>query len=343
MKEFVKKLATFGVCSLGLGAGLGTGLGLSGGKVRLSPPVQAQAPTNKSTDEQNIIRVVKSVSPAVVLIKTESGLGTGVVIDGKQGLILTNAHVVGRSARVGVRFKNTKELAGRVLGAFREIDIAVVKVSSPALLPAAALGDSDRLEVGQTTIAIGNPLGLEQTVTTGVVSAVNRRLSERQEQGFIQTDAAINPGNSGGPLLDSQGRVIGINTAVLRAEGAEGLGLAIPIKVAQSYANQIIAGATVRRTYLGIQYVGLTEQIVRTYGLPVSQGLAIAAVDPSSPAAKAGLRPGDILTRLDGASLARDLDLQRLLRSKKPGDSVRFSVLRGDQSLTATARLGEAP
>ena len=343
MREFAKKLATIGVCSLGLGAGLGTGLGLSGGKVSLSPPVQAQPSTNKGSDEQNIIRVVKSVSPAVVLIKTESGLGTGVVIDGKQGLILTNAHVVGRSARVGVRFKSTQELTGRVLGAFREIDIAVIKVSSPTLLPAAALGDSDRLEVGQTTIAIGNPLGLEQTVTTGVVSAVNRRLSARQEQGFIQTDAAINPGNSGGPLLDSQGRVIGINTAVLRPEGAEGLGLAIPIKVAQSYANQIIAGAAVRRTYLGIQYVALTEQIARSNGLPVSQGLAIAAVDPSSPAAKAGLRPGDILTRLDSAPLTRDLDLQRLLRSKKPGDSVRFSVLRGEQSLATTVRLGEAP
>ncbi|WP_309713136.1 trypsin-like peptidase domain-containing protein [Armatimonas sp.] len=342
MREFAKKLATFGVCSLGLGAGFGAGLGFVGGKASFSTPVQAQAPGAKSTDEQNVIRVVKAVSPAVVLIRTETGLGTGVVIDGKQGLILTNAHVVGRNTRVGVRFKSTTELTGRVLGAFREIDIAVVKVSSPKLLPAAPLGDSDRLEVGQTTIAIGNPLGLEQTVTTGIVSATNRRLSERQEQGFIQTDAAINPGNSGGPLLDSQGRVIGINTAVLRADSAEGLGLAIPIKVAQSYAQKIIAGADVRRTYLGIQYVGLTEQVARTYQLPVSRGVVIAGIDPSSPAAQAGLRPGDILTKLGNSPINTDLDMQRLLRGKSPGDPLLFTALRGGRSLTIKARLGEA-
>lgn len=192
MREFAKKLATFGVCSLGLGVGFGAGLGFVGSNASFSTPVQAQASVAKSTDEQNVIRVVKSVSPAVVLIQTETGLGTGVVIDGKQGLILTNAHVVGRSTRVGVRFKSTTELTGRVLGAFREIDIAVVKVSSPKPLPAAPLGDSDRLEVGQTTIAIGNPLGLEQTVTTGIVSATN--------------------------------------TAVLRADSARGSGWRFPLK-----------------------------------------------------------------------------------------------------------------
>ena len=318
-------------------------MGMTGGKLPLSPPVQAQATPSKSTDEQNVIRVVRSVSPAVVLIQTESGLGTGVVIDGKQGLILTNAHVVGRSARVGVRFKSTRELAGRVLGTNREIDIAVVKVASSTPLPSAPLGDSDRLEVGQTTIAIGNPLGLEQTVTTGVVSAVNRRLNERQEQGFIQTDAAINPGNSGGPLLDSQGRVIGINTAVLRADGAEGLGLAIPIRVAQSYAQQIIAGASVQPTYLGIKYFSLTKEIARNYQLPVTQGIVVSSIFVGSPAAQAGLRPGDILTRLNGSPLTTELDIQRLLRGKKPGELLSFTALRGGRSLTIKARLGEAP
>jgi S1-C subfamily serine protease len=342
MREFAKKVVVFGVCSLGLGAGLGLGLGWSGERVVFSPPVQAQSSLSATTEEQKIIRVVKSVSPAVVLIQTRNGLGTGVVIDGKQGLILTNAHVVGNSTQVGVRFKSTRELTGRVLRADREIDIAVVKVSSPTPLPAAPLGDSDRLEVGQTTIAIGNPLGLEQTVTTGVVSAVNRRLGERQEQGFIQTDAAINPGNSGGPLLDSQGRVIGINTAVLRADGAEGLGLAIPIKVAQDYARKIIAGASVRRTYLGIQYVSITEQLARNYSLPVTRGVLIAGIDPSGPAAQAGLRPGDILTRLNGATLNTELDFQRLLRDKKPGETLTFSVQRGGGALRVKARLGES-
>ncbi|WP_395090411.1 S1C family serine protease [Armatimonas sp.] len=342
MKEFTKKIMVLGVCSLGLGAGFGAGLGWTGSKAVFAPPVQAQSSAPKSSDEQNVIRVVKSVSPAVVLIKTESGLGTGVVIDGKQGLILTNAHVVGRSAQVGVRLKSGQQLMGRVLRASREIDIAVVKVSSPTPLPAAPLADSDRLEVGQTAIAIGNPLGLEQSVTTGIVSAVNRRLSERQEQGFIQTDAAINPGNSGGPLLDSQGRVIGINTAVLRAEGAEGLGLAIPITVAQDYARKIIAGAQVQRTYLGIQYVGINEQLARTYQLPVSRGVLIAGLDPAGPAAQAGLKPGDILTQLNGTPLNTELDFQRLLRNKKPGETLSFTVKREGSSRTVKARLAEA-
>jgi S1-C subfamily serine protease len=345
MKEFAKKLAAFGVCSLGLGAGLGAGLGITTGSFSLSPPVQAQPTAAKSSEEQNVIRVVKSVSPSVVLIQTREGLGTGVVIDSKQGLLLTNAHVVGSAREVGVRSKGGQELVGRVLGTDMAIDIAVVKVSTGKPLPAAPLADSDRLEVGQTTIAIGNPLGLEQSVTTGVVSALNRRLNRQQEQGFIQTDAAINPGNSGGPLLDSQGRVIGINTAVLRPEGAEGLGLAIPIKTAQVYAQQIIAGAQSRRgtPYLGIQYASFNEQTARAYGLPVPRGLIVDSVIVGSPAARAGLRSGDILTKLNTTALVSSLDLQRLLRDKKPGQSVTFGVIRGARPRTIPVTLGEAP
>lgn len=342
MKEFAKKLAVFGVCSLGMGAGFGAGLGWTGGRLSLSSPVQAQASATKSTDEQNVINVVKRVSPSVVLIRAGGGLGTGVVIDSKQGLILTNAHVVRGERQVGVRSKGGQELMGRVLGSDKTVDIALVKVATDRPLPAAPLADSDRLEVGQTTIAIGNPLGLEQSVTTGVVSAVNRRLSERQEEGFIQTDAAINPGNSGGPLLDSQGRVIGINTAVLRAEGAEGLGLAIPIKTAQQIARKLLSNAPISRVYLGIQYLALTDQIARTYQLPVNRGLIVDTVYAQSPAARAGLRPGDILTRLDGTPLVNAPDLQRLLRDKKAGQSVSFTLLRGARTLTVRATLSEA-
>lgn len=340
MNTFSQKLVAFGICSLGLGVGFGAGLGMTGN--HLSPPVQAQPSVVRTTEEQSTIKVVKTVSPAVVLIRTSTGLGTGVVIDGKQGLILTNAHVVGRDGQVGVRFKNSSQLVGKVLGAYREIDIAVVRVSSATPLPAASLADSDKIEVGQAAIAIGNPLGLEQTVTTGVVSAVNRRLSERQEQGFIQTDAAINPGNSGGPLVDSQGRVIGINTAVLRPDGAEGLGLAIPINVAREYAKRIIDGAQVRRVYLGIQYAALTPEVARYYQLPVSRGAIIDAIDPEGPAAQGGLRPGDIVTALDNTALQTELDFSRVLRSKKPGDVVTVTAYRGSRRLTLRVRLGDA-
>ena len=338
MNLFSQRLAAFGVCSLGLGAGFGAGLGLTGN--RLSPPVQAQAAPPRTTEEQSVIKVVKTVSPAVVLIRTGSGLGTGVVIDGKQGLILTNAHVVGRNRQVNVRLKSARELTGQVLGVDRDIDIAVVKVSSAIALPAAVLGDSDRIDVGQTAIAIGNPLGLEQSVTSGVVSAVNRRLSEKQEQGFIQTDAAINPGNSGGPLVDSQGRVIGINTAVLRVDGAEGLGLAIPINVARDYSKRIIEGTSTQRVYLGIQYVAITPEIARTYELSVSRGVILDALDPEGPAARAGLRPGDIITKVNGAGLSTELDLARLLRGKKPGESITLTLVREGRTLTLRVALG---
>jgi serine protease Do len=348
MKEFVQKLAAFGVCSVGLGAGLGVGLGATTGTFSLSPAVQAQSSTAKSTEEQNIIRVVKSVSPSVVRIEQPGrNLGTGVVIDSKQGLILTNAHVVAGASQVVVRSKGGQQLEGRVLGTDKEIDVAVVQVKTARPLPAAPLGDSDRLEVGQTTIAIGNPLGLDQTVTTGVVSALNRRLNRQDEQGFIQTDAAINPGNSGGPLLDSQGRVIGINTAVLRADGAEGLGLAIPIRTAQQIAQKLISGRSERKTdrkpYLGIQFTGFDEKIARAYNLPVARGLMIEAIDPSGPAARAGMRPGDILVRLNNTPLVGSLDLPRLLRDKKPGESVTFALIRGSRALTVKTMLGEAP
>lgn len=339
MNTFSQKLMAFGICSVGLGAGLGAGLGLTGN--RLEAPAIAQGATQRSSEEQSVIKVVKTVSPAVVLIRTGSGsLGTGVVIDGKQGLILTNAHVVGRSRQVDVRFKNAEMLAGQVLGVDRDIDIAVVKVRSGGPLPAANLGDSDRIDVGQTAIAIGNPLGLEQTVTTGVVSAVNRRLRERQEQGFIQTDAAINPGNSGGPLVDLQGRVIGINTAVLRVDGAEGLGLAIPINTAREYAKLIIEGASTQQVYLGIQYIGITPELARTYRLPVTRGVILNSLDPEGPAARAGLRPGDIITKVNGTSLTTELDVARLLRGKKPGDEVSLAIVRGSRALTLRAQLG---
>ena len=190
----------------------------------------------RSAEERAVIDVVRDVRPAVISVLRNGGSGSGVIIR-QDGVILTNAHVVGDASVVGVRFADGKTVEGRVLGSDPAVDIAVVKVKA-GRLPTAPFADSDKLEVGQDAIAIGNPLGLEGTVTTGVVSATNRQRDPSDFVGFIQTDAAINPGNSGGPLLDSDGRVIGINTFIF-ARGAQGLGFAVPINVARDTANPV--------------------------------------------------------------------------------------------------------
>ncbi len=306
--------------------------------------------TNRSSDEALTIQVAREVSPAVVTVFEGNGLGSGVIFDSKRGLILTNAHVV-RNARgntIGVRFKNAQEVQGQIIGADTQTDVAVVKVDVTKLpnLPEAPLGDSSKVEVGQSAIAIGNPLGLAQTVTTGVVSALNRSPDERNPnkvdpKGFIQTDAAINPGNSGGPLCDSQGRVIGINTAVLRVQGAEGLGFAIPINVARDIANQLVASGKVRRATLGATIGTVSPEMAEQWSLPVQQGVIIGDVMPGSPAQRAGLRRQDILTEADGKSLSTMEDLLSIIRAKKPGDTMALRGVRPRGSFNATVTLGD--
>lgn len=347
MKETVKKIAALGAAGLATGVGFGIGQQLTGG-VRASTPAFAQNVVGgaasegiRSGDEANIVRVAKQVSPAVVTVLEQGGLGSGVVIDGSQGLILTNAHVVaGSGGRVAIKLQSARTIPGRVLGLDRVADIAVVKVNVNNL-PTAPLGDSDKLAVGQRAIAIGNPLGLEQTVTTGVVSALNRKVRPG-DSGFIQTDAAINPGNSGGPLLDSSGRVIGINTAVLRAEGAEGLGLAVPINVARDIARQLITTGRVRRAALGVGVIPLTPEIASRFNLPAQSGLIVGNVQRGGPAAGAGLRSEDIITRVDGKPLTDFDDLQATLRAKKPGESITLTLVRGGRTGTVRVTLGES-
>lgn len=229
-----------------------------------------------------------------------------------------------------------------MLGRDPTVDIAVVRISGRDL-PVATLGNSDQLEVRQAAIAIGNPLGLERTVTSGVVSAVNRSPRGFGLDGLIQTDAAISPGNSGGPLLDSQGRVIGINTAVIRAPGAEGLGFAIPINLANDVAQQVLTTGHIRRAYLGVELRDIDQQLAAQFGLPVSQGLIIAAVGRGTPAAEAGLQPGDIVTRIDNAPVTQGGDLRGVLRDREPGDIVTLTLLRPSGSSKIRVQLDEAP
>ncbi|HYC62353.1 MAG TPA: trypsin-like peptidase domain-containing protein [Thermoanaerobaculia bacterium] len=290
------------------------------------------------SDEETIVRVAEQVTPAVVGVSRGGGSGSGVIIRA-DGVIITNAHVVGNARTVEVSLADGRTLTGTVLGRDRSVDVAVVRVNATGL-PAAPLGDSDRLRVGQLAIAIGNPLGLERTVTTGIVSAVNRDpRGVPIAGGLIQTDAAINPGNSGGPLVDSSGRVIGINTAIL--VGATGLGFAIPMNLANEVATQILATGRVRRTYLGVQVGDITREMAEQFGLPVAEGVVVVFVDRSSPAARAGLARGDIITALAGQRITSGGDLRRVLRARQPGDAVTAEVIRGRERRSVSIRLGE--
>jgi serine protease Do len=203
------------------------------------------------------------------------------------------------------------------------------------------MADSDGLKAGQAAIAIGSPLGLERTVTTGVVSAVNRSLGQSELEGLIQTDAAINPGNSGGPLLDSRGRVIGINTAMLTGPGG-GLGFAVPINLANNVAQQILTTGRVRRVFLGVSLTNVTPEMAEHLSLPVRQGAVVLEVSPGSPAAQAGIQVEDIITRIGETEITSSGDIRRVLRSHVPGDTVSITLQRGEQATTVTARLAEA-
>jgi len=300
--------------------------------------VQLQA--QRSTEEETVIRVARNATPAVVGVSRQGSSGSGVIVRAN-GIIITNAHVVGNARQVEVTTADGRTLTGRVLGRDPSVDTAIVQVDATNL-PVAPLGDSDRLEVGQIAVAIGNPLGLERTVTRGVVSAVNRDpRGIGIAAGLIQTDAAINPGNSGGPLLDSQGRVIGINTAILA--GTTGLGFAIPINVATDVMQQILTTGRVRRAFLGVGSRDITPEIARYFRLPIEEGIVIVNVSRNSPAQRAGILAEDFIVSIDGEPIREQLDLVRLLRQRRPGDQVRVEVVRGTRTFTLPVTLGEAP
>jgi serine protease Do len=331
----MKKVAAIVAGSLAGGIGIGVGQGLIG--IRDLPVAWAQV-VPRSGEEQTVISVAKQARPAVVRVKREGGSGSGIIIRG-DGVILTNAHVVGASKEVEVRLASGRTLEGQVMGVDPGVDIAVVKVNGTGL-PEAPLADSDHLDVGQTAIAIGNPMGLEGTVTTGVISATNRQRSLDDFIDFVQTDAAINPGNSGGPLLDSQGRVVGINTWIIGR--ASGLGFAVPINVAKDVAKQVLETGKVQRAVLGIVPGSITPEMAQRLKLPVTHGAVVAEVSAGSPAEKAGVQMEDIITRVNGQEIKGAGDLRRILRDRKAGDTITLTVLRGGQTVSVKAQLIEA-
>ncbi|MFZ3359505.1 MAG: trypsin-like peptidase domain-containing protein [Xanthobacteraceae bacterium] len=309
-------------------------------------PVPADDQALLDAYSRAVIDVVDRVGPAVVRLavpagQSRGGTGSGVIV-APDGLILTNSHVAGTSAagaaaRIEVTTADGQDLHARLMGDDPDTDLALIRVDEPVTLPAAPLGDSKRLKRGQLVIAIGNPLGFESTVTTGVVSALGRSLRSRNGRlidDVIQTDAALNPGNSGGPLVSSRGEVVGINTAVIM--GAQGICFAVAANTASFVLGELVRHGRVRRAFIGIaaQQTAIPARRRRAAGLTQDGAVMVGTVEPDSAAARAGLKAGDIIVALDGATIAGADDLVRALTGEKIANSVALDVLRGMERLT---------
>ncbi|MDQ3219946.1 MAG: trypsin-like peptidase domain-containing protein [Acidobacteriota bacterium] len=320
------------------------------------------------SDEQNSIEVYRSISPGVAFINTTSyrqdswgsvqegkGNGSGSVID-SNGHILTNFHVVeGSQNKLTVSFGGDKTYPAEFIGGDPDTDLAVIKIQPPAGgLTVVPLGDSDRLSVGQKVLAIGNPFGLDRTLTTGVISGLQRPIRARNDRPIdaaIQTDASINPGNSGGPLLDKFGRMIGINSQILSpAGGSVGVGFAVPVNTAKRVIPQLLQFGSVRRPKMGIDGVGIEKLVQRGIDLPIGKGLLLYTVSSGGPAYAAGLRGisrgadgdlvlGDVITSIDGTAIGDLDDLYRYLDKKQIGDTVQVQVFRDGRNLNMPVRL----
>jgi len=300
-----------------------------------------------TTEEQAIENAVKIASPAVVQINitsvsqnpfgfssgTQEGLGSGFIIT-SDGYVLTNNHVVENATKITVMLKDGREFRGQVVGTDITSDVAVVKISGTNL-PTVELGDSSTLTVGQKVIAIGNPYGLSQTVTTGVISALERNVQASATEtlvGVVQTDAAINPGNSGGPLVDLSGRVVGMNTMIY--QDAQGLGFSVSVNTAKKVYDAIIKDGKVTWPALGIQGATLTTSIAEQYNLKVSQGVYIVQITSGSGAEAVGLKIGDVITTIDGKSMTTIDGVLSYIRSKSVGDTVQVVADRNGTTKT---------
>ena len=334
------------------------GLGyLTGPTVTPVAPVQVSTTTTLPLPAQPIEAVASKVVPSVVNIVVElrdafgtsTGVGSGVIIR-SDGYILTNNHVVESATKIVVRL-GTSDLTATVVGTDPTSDLAVIKVSK-AGLPAATLGSSAGLQVGEGVIAVGSPFGLDRTVTSGIVSALHRMNLTQGQSGvtaytnLIQTDASINPGNSGGALADLSGAVVGINTLILSPTGqlgssqSAGIGFAIPIDFAKTIADQLISGKKVTHPFLGVSTATVDQALAQSYGLPVNSGALIQQVTTGSPAATAGLKVGDIIVRIDKTTITTSEDVFATVRTSSVGQQIQIEVVRGSRHVTVTATLG---
>ena len=278
--------------------------------------------------------------------RQEHGLGSGVIVS-PEGYILTNNHVVENATDITVQLSDKRQMKGKVIGTDPRSDIAVVQIQATGLT-AMKLGDSAKLRVGDIVLAIGNPFGLNETVTMGIVSATGRRNTElTPAQGyadFIQTDAAINPGNSGGALVNARGELIGINTAIYSGNGGNlGIGFAIPVNMARGIMEQILKTGKVSRGYLGIGIQEVTPELAQAFKLSTNDGVLIGDVSADSPGAKAGLQKGDVVVDLNGQALSDAEDLRLRVSQMAPGTAVKLDVIREGQKKQMSATLGELP
>jgi serine protease Do len=275
--------------------------------------------------------------------QTVRGLGSGVIVS-PDGYILTNNHVVAGAEKLTVMLNDKKRVDAKIIGTDPQTDVAVIKVEAQDL-PAATLGDSDDVRVGQWVIAVGNPFQLMHTVTSGIISAKGRSsVGLADYEDFMQTDASINPGNSGGALADLDGNVIGINTAISSPSGGNvGIGFAIPIKMAKNVMDTLIKKGKVSRGYLGVMLQDVDEKLAKALRLDKAEGIIVAEATPGGPADRAGIRAGDVLVTLDGKTIANTMELRNEIAQMAPGTKVEIGLVRDGKNMDVTASLGERP
>jgi serine protease Do len=372
-RTFVGALAIAVIAGMALGA-FTAGHADRGAGVR--PAVQAPIlPVQMPLTTGTFARVAEAVKPAVVNVNTVSrggpgglgrtpfeeffgeeffrrffgdvperipqrSLGSGVIVD-PAGIALTNAHVVERSTEIEVVTLDGRKHKAKVIGVDKKTDLAVLKLDDGKDFPYVRLGDSDKAQVGDWVIAVGSPFGLQATVTAGIISAKARQLGQGPFDDFLQTDAAINPGNSGGPLVNMQGEVIGINTAIVA--GGSGIGFAIPSNMARKIYTELQAKGRVTRGWLGVSIQPLTTDLAKSFGARDDKGVLISDVVPDSPAQRAGLQAGDIILEFDGKRMESPGDLQRSVGLAAPGTAVRAKVWRDQSEKVLDLKIGEAP
>ncbi|WP_295477240.1 DegQ family serine endoprotease [Sutterella sp.] len=275
-------------------------------------------------------------------IPEQRGTGSGFIIS-NDGMILTNAHVVEGADRIVVRLTDKREFQGKVLGTDKQTDIAVVKIEAKDL-PVLRIGDSSKLKVGEWVAAIGSPFGLDNTVTAGIVSALSRNLPTDQYVPFIQTDVAVNPGNSGGPLFNMAGEVVGINSQIFSTSGGfMGLSFAIPIDLAMQIKDQLVKDGHVTRGYVGVYIQQVTQDLADSFGLKTPEGALVTKIERGSPAEKAGLQPGDVITALNGRKITSSVSLPMLVSSLRPGAKADLTIIRDKKPQTVSITIGTNP
>lgn len=318
--------------------------------------------TSSSSEGKGIVPVVQRVGPAVVKIDTlaestspfgfpfsdgelKEGEGSGFIINGKERLAVTNNHVVDNARRIRVTLSDKRTFDAEVVGADPIGDIALIRIRGGGTLPEVRFGDSDRLQIGQTVVAIGNPLGFENTVTVGVLSQVGRKLLGQRRgiplDDLLQTDAAINPGNSGGPLLDADGNVIGMNTAII--SDAQGIGFAVAANPIKRAVQDLLEHGRVIRPWIGVTMGFLRPDVVPGSGAAAGEGVVIVQVRPGEPAERAGLASNDVITEADGRKVADVEELRDIIRELHPGEDLRLKGYRDGRPKEWTVRVGEMP